>query len=158
MRFEPKLFSADDGAPDELALPEDLEQLGAQLSADADRLARRYPAKPEAPLAEKRVAEEAPQSPRRRWPVWSSWAAAVFLVAGAAIWATVELEKCPLEFSAQESDADVKFSRPAAPLAVSRPGPPETFPAALFYEMSGAEQEAFSDLLETDRQPVELEL
>lgn len=161
MPFEPRLLRPDDEDPADWLAP-DLALLGEQLGDDAERLSRRYPAKPFSP-------ELAAPLTRRRTD-WPRRIAVAILLCGLG---------GSLAYLADSSLRRRELTSPAAPIArletdpplqvstsmtrsasmehargpaLSRDFRPQADPMGVFHDLSGSEQEAVLDLLEDGRQ------
>lgn len=132
MSFNPKLVHRDDDeAPlAEADWPDDLALLAGQLQADAARLAASYPAEPSAPRGA--TVEHSP--PRGAWPRRLGVLAAAVAVVLCA----------PLGRSGPNESRTVH--PPAQPRVVAPPVTPSVFRA-----LTGPEQEALLDLMESQR-------
>jgi hypothetical protein len=134
----------------DLPLPADLEQLGEQLSADAARLADRYPP------GECRVtpaALAAAARPRRQASWFAAAAAALLLAAGMGGWAGWQAIQSRQAASAPDRVAEGPAGAPPSDhttaVALPEPNLPETLPAAVFFgDLSPTEQEAVLDVIE----------
>jgi hypothetical protein len=140
MPFNPKLVHRDGEAPPvEADWPDDLALLAGQLEADAARLAASYPADGPAPM-----------SAARRAPV-VAWTRRLGVLAAAVV-----VGGCAQFWRPLHRPPASGYS-PAPPIAA--PAPPQaavpiaapTVTPGVFQALTGPEQEALLDLMETQR-------